>query len=212
MSNVITALKPQNKNSKRINVFIDGNFAFSLSQFGAAWLRVGETLSNKKIESLQRQDSVEIGMQSALHFLSYRNRSEYEIRKNLINKGFSLEEIEKIIQELKDKTIINNDKFAIEWVENRTNSKPRGRRLLSYELTQKKVEPMAIEQALAKLPDEFTLALSAGRKIINRYVNLDKITFKRKLSNYLLRRGFQYAIVHETVVKLWEKNQEKTRI
>ncbi len=203
MYNRITALELQRKKSNRINIFLDGKFAFSLNDIVAAWLKVGDELSDEKINSLKDKDSIERGLQSALHFLSYRNRSEHEIRKNLLHKGFLSGEIEKILQAMKDRELINDNQFAVEWVENRTNSKPRGRMLLSYELTQKKIAPELIRQALAELPDESTLALSAGHKILNRYANLNKKLFFKKMLNYLLRRGFNYEVAYETVSKLW---------
>ncbi|PIZ25955.1 MAG: hypothetical protein COY47_03135, partial [Chloroflexi bacterium CG_4_10_14_0_8_um_filter_57_5] len=63
----ITAIKPQKKNPRRVNVYLDGEFAFGLSKLIAAWLKVGQTLPEEKIASLQAEDERETVYQKALH-------------------------------------------------------------------------------------------------------------------------------------------------
>ena len=79
----ITALEVQKKNPNRVNIHLDGEFAFGLARIVAAWLRVGQELSEEKIEQLQAEDARERAFQQAMLFLSYRARSESEIRQNL---------------------------------------------------------------------------------------------------------------------------------
>ena len=207
----ITALTLQKSNSKRISVFIDGLFAFSISRIGGAWLRVGQIISEKEIDDLIEKDSKEKAFQSALHFLSFRNRSEYEIRMNLYGKGFDEKEIEEVIDNLKLRGYINEEIFAREWVENRATSKPRGRRLLIYELKQKKVNNEKIDQALESLPDEITLALKAVRKVIHRFENLEYDVYIQKVNGFLIRRGFDFEVIREARKILWEETVQKIK-
>ena len=83
MAKKITALKLQKRNKDRVNVYLDDEFAFGLSRIVAAWLRTGQELTEEKIAELQAQDNVEVALQRALNFLSYRPRSEEEVRRNL---------------------------------------------------------------------------------------------------------------------------------
>jgi regulatory protein len=205
----ITALKPQLNNPNRINVFIDGIFSFGINRIVSAGLRVGQKMSEKEIEALINNDLHEKAFQSALHFLSFRNRSEYEIRKNLLRKGFEENEVSEVIDSLKARGYLNEGSFAREWVENRSLTKPRGRRLLEYELRQKKVDQEKIEQALQGLPDEFSLALKAARKVIYRYEKLDHDVFSKKLTGFLYRRGFDFDAIRDVRKILWEKAQQK---
>lgn len=207
----ITALKLQKSNSKRISVFIDGLFAFSISRIEGAWLRVGQRISEKEIDDLIEKDSKEKAFQSALHFLSFRNRSEYEIRMNLSGKGFDEKETEEVIDNLKVRGYLNEEIFAREWIENRATSKPRGRRLLIYELKQKKVNNEKINQALESLPDEITLALKAVRKAIHRFENLEYDVFIQKVNGYLIRRGFDFEVIREARKILWEETVQKIK-
>ena len=79
----ITGLKVQKRNKDRVNVYLDGEYAFGISRIVAAWLRNGQELSEEKIAELKAQDNVEVALQRALNYLSYRPRSEQEVRQNL---------------------------------------------------------------------------------------------------------------------------------
>ena len=79
----VTKLEPQKKNPQRLNVYLNGEFAFGVSRAAAPWLEEGNELSQQKINALQTEDQVEQAFQRALHYLSFRIRSEQEIRLNL---------------------------------------------------------------------------------------------------------------------------------
>jgi len=72
----ITALVIQKRNPNRVNLYLDGEYAFGVARIVAAWLRVGAELDEKKIEKLQVEDARERALQQAMLFLSYRARSE----------------------------------------------------------------------------------------------------------------------------------------
>ncbi len=79
----ITAIEPQKKDPKRVNLYLDGEFAFGLDRFVAAWLTVGQSLDEEKIAQLQIEDSQEKAYRQAMLFLGIRARSEMEVRRNL---------------------------------------------------------------------------------------------------------------------------------
>ena len=83
MKHKITALKRQKRNPNRVNIYLDGKFAFGLSRIVAGWLEVGQELDDEKISSLQVEDELEVAYQRALKFISHRIRTENEIRRNL---------------------------------------------------------------------------------------------------------------------------------
>ena len=55
----VTAIEVQQKNPQRVNIYLDDQFAFGLSRITAAWLKVGQGLSEEKIASLQAEDARE---------------------------------------------------------------------------------------------------------------------------------------------------------
>ena len=86
MAGKITALAYQKRNKDRVNVHLDGKFAFGLAAIEAARLQVGQTLSDEEIIELRVRDDLERAYGRALDYLSYRPRSESEVRRNLREK------------------------------------------------------------------------------------------------------------------------------
>jgi regulatory protein len=205
MERKITALTAQKKNPNRINVFLDGEFAFGLERIVAAWLKVGQELSEEKISHLLKEDTREIAFQKAMHFLSYRVRTEKEMRQNLLSHEFDNELVDEIISKMKEKGLLNDLQFARAWIDNRNQYRPRGQKALAVELQQKGVSREAIEEALEEMGDELGLAMSAGRKYAQRLGNDDWNLFRQKLSAYLGRRGFSYDIVKDAVRQVWNE-------
>jgi len=87
MKRTITEISAQKRNRRRVNICLNGSYAFSLDRLTAAWLQVGRELSDEEIEKLQSRDEVEVGFNQALNLLSYRNRSSVEMTRYLEGKG-----------------------------------------------------------------------------------------------------------------------------
>jgi regulatory protein len=61
MAGTITALRFQKRNKDRVNVYLDGQFAFGLAAIEAVRLRVGQTLSDDDVARLQRRPAASTG-------------------------------------------------------------------------------------------------------------------------------------------------------
>lgn len=206
----ITAIETQKKNPKRVNVYLDGEFAFGLSRLAAAWLAVGQSLDEEKIAKLQTEDALEKAYQQAMLVLSYRARSEAEIRKNLAKHEFPPAVIEETVKRLREEHLLNDERFAQDWVANRAAFRPRSRRALTAELRQKGLAEADILAAL-KAVDETDLAYAAAQKQVRKYAALEWPAFRKKLSEFLARRGFEYEIIAPTVNRLWNERGENCR-
>lgn len=204
MSGKISALTAQKRNPQRINVYLDGEFAFGLSRLTAAWLQVGQELSDEKIASLQADDACEVVYQQALRLLEYRPRSAVEIRRHLGKKGIAEPLISDTLERLQHSGLVNDDRLAKAWVENRSAFRPRGRRALVAEMRQHGLPDQAIEDALQNL-DEDPLALEAARKHARRLSSLEWPDFQRRLSGFLARRGFSYDTARPVVEQVWKE-------
>ena len=204
----VTRLEPQKKNPQRLNVYLDGEFAFGISRAAAPWLAEGNQLSKQKINDLQEKDHFEGAYQRAINFLSYRIRSEKEIRQNLTKHDVPEDVIEGVLGKLRGVSLVNDQDFASRWVENRVQFKPRGKRALSSELFQKGINNEIIEDALAEL-DEEELAFKCARSRIRKFTGLEEKAFQKKLSGLLTRRGFPYHITKDVVGTLWKEMEKE---
>jgi len=205
MEREITAIKAQKRNRQRVSIYLDGQFAFGLSRYVAAWLKPGRILTEADIERLQQEDTYEIAFQKAMQFINHRPRSVEETRRRLLEKGFSDEVVRVTLEKLIEKHWLNDLDFARQWIENRNTFRPRSSRLLTYELRLKGVADEDITQALEKYGgDENALAYQAGIKKAKHCRQEAKPDFIKKVGGYLTRRGFHYGIVKPTVEHLWE--------
>lgn len=207
---VITAIRVQKHDPGRLNIELDGEFAFGLSRMTAAWLKVGDRLSETKAAALQKSDASEAAYQKATRLLDYRPRTELEIRQKLQQKGFQSEEIENVLQRLKKASLVADEQYAKMWVENRNESHPRSQRMIRYELRNKGISEHIIDNALTESEQDSELAIRAASRYARRLNTSDQQAFQRRLSAYLARRGFSYGTIAPVVrdlINMVEKGQ-----
>jgi regulatory protein len=146
---------------------------------------------------------------ASLKYLSYRTRSEKEVRDKLRTKNIEPEIIEKIIAKLKEKRFINDEEFAKQWIENRNRFKPRSARLIAMELKQKGIDPEIIELAVngQELGKESDLdqAMKLVEKRIDRVKGLPRQEIYEKLGRYLASKGFNWDTIKKSIDDILSK-------
>ena len=140
---------------------------------------------------------------AALRLLTYRARSEQEVRRRL-SRRFTADLVEGAIVALKKQAILDDVAFAISWRQSREQHKPRSISVVRWELLRMGVEREVVEQAIEGLDDEES-AYQAARKILRRLQELDCSAFQKKLVAYLRRRGFGPEAIRITTRRLWEE-------
>jgi regulatory protein len=201
----ITAIQVQKKNPNRVNISLDDEFAFGLSRIVAAWLSVGQVLSDEKIAALQIEDAREVAYQRAMRFLGYRARSAREVRDNLEKHETPEIVIEEVLKRLQETNLVNDQEFAQAWVENRNTFRPRSRRALAMELRRKGLDDDVVQDTLDQNVDENALALDAARKYLRKVEKLEWPDFRQKLGGFLGRRGFSYEVVAPVLRQVWSE-------
>jgi len=201
----VTAIRA-GRRGKRVNVFLDDRFAFSLEAEVALKenLRVGQELSEEKIEALTGADLFHRCLNAAFRYLGYRPRSEAELRERLKRRGFDGDNVEAVLARLREQGLVNDLAFAEFWKDNRQSFRPRSRSLTALELRQKGVANDIINQVVAVVDDEES-AYRAARSRAQSLPGADYKDFRHRLGEYLKRRGFGYRVVTHTVQRLWQE-------
>jgi regulatory protein len=201
-SRVITKIEPQKKNPRRRSVFIDGKFAFGLDEEVVSRLHLekGESLTEERISEISAGESENEAKEVALRFLSFRRRTEKEIKDKLKKKGFDDKVIRSTIEKLKSYDLVNDYEFATAWIKERLAYKPRGKRLLRQELWKKGIKKAVIDRTVEELcREESKSALEVLRKAQRRYRNLEPKVARRRMMGLLTRRGFSYETIKEAL-------------
>ena len=215
----ITQVEPQKKNSRRFNIFLDGQFAFGADEDTVVNYRllVGKEISSEELPKILFETEVGLLMGRMYNLFSVRQRSEKEVRDYLRRLNFKrklkddelLSEvvIESLIEKLKQKGMIDDSQFAASWMESRRRNKKKGLNAVKAELYQKGIPREIINDKLQiiNVEDEEQLAKEALEKKLKVWQNLPKLEFKKKVVEFLVRRGFEYSLAQDLVDEYLKK-------
>ena len=173
-------------------------------------LKKGQELKDKEAKDLFYSSQFEKIYFKTLNFLSYRPRSEKEIkgylRKNLFTRTTVVDEVKrkiqrKILKRLKKQKLLNDYQFAEWWIDQRLAHRPRGKMFLKAELLQKGIEKEIVDRILSTINNR-QLAISA-KKIITKkmklYQHLPPVKLKQRLFSHLARRGFDFSLIKKLI-------------
>ncbi|MCY4080738.1 MAG: RecX family transcriptional regulator [Caldilineaceae bacterium] len=211
----ITALRFQKRDKERVNLFLDGEYAFPLPAVEAAQLRIGQQLSEQEIEELRAIDLRSRGYNRALRFLAVRPRSQLEVRRNLKayrpkdGRRLGALQIEWIIAGLRERQYLDDREFARFWVEQRNRFRPIAPRALRYELRQKGVDDSVAQAAIDELSDATSACEAAARSRMYRWQEeTNPAHFRSKVGSFLQRRGFDWEVAREVIDRIWQELEE----
>jgi regulatory protein len=134
-----------------------------------------------------------------LRLLSYRARSEREIRDRFKQRSAEPELIDSTITRLRSAGFVDDEAFAQAWVDSRRRASPRGDRLLRQELAAKGVARPSVDSVLQEEVDALQLARLAATKKARLLASEPEPAFVRKLTEFLLRRGFDFDVARQVV-------------
>ena len=195
----ITAIKQGLKNPNRVNVFVNGDFAFSLSiaQVVDLGIRKGRVITADELAEYRQASEFGKLYQRTLEWVLVRPRAIRETKDYLFEKLRKSSEnnsavSQTIIERLCDKGYLNDAEFARWYVENRFAKKGVSRKRLRMELVKKGVAVDIINEVLDGRNDEEEIRKMIARKSA-------KYDDSQKLIAYLCRQGFSYDLVCELV-------------
>lgn len=214
----ITSVEPQKKNPHRFNIYLDGKFEFGADEDLVVDQRlvVGKEIYADQLEKLLWEAEVGKLMERIYGLFDRRMRTEKEVKEYLRNLSFkrkvkgqeeiSDQAVELIINKLKQKRLINDTEFAQAWIESR--GKKKGVQVLKNELYKKGVDRAIIEEVIDVEGLSFVQDQAAEKLLIKRlprWKGLSVLDQKRKSTEFLMRRGFDYDLVKDTVEKVLGK-------
>jgi len=202
----ITALKQQVRNSARTSVFIDGEFAFGVHADLAVreGLYIGQQLRESDLQTLLCSEKILRGRSAALRYLSYAPRTEHQVRQRLTRNGLTKDELNDIIADLYELGYINDRRYAMEYAEARFKNKGYGPGRIRRELTEDGVSSDYVTEAVAAAASSDMYSMSA-RKIAEKFRDRVEGTLperKKKLADYLIRRGYGYTLSKEIALEV----------
>ncbi|MBV9688239.1 MAG: RecX family transcriptional regulator [Ktedonobacteraceae bacterium] len=205
----ITSLQPQANNPERINVYVDGHFLLGAHAriVDQLALALDQELSAEQLEQLRNEEALQLAVDRALNYLSFRPRSREEIRRYLRRKQTPAALVETVLARLDALELVNDRDFASFWIETREQFSPRGTHALKNELYMKGIEREIVDELVSEEQDEERARRAGYKKAVSllHSPDIDFATFRTRLGAFLQRRGFDYEVSTRTVKALWKQ-------
>ncbi len=163
---------------------------------------LGQSLAPE--DSQDADDSYDRALQVAYRFVGFRPRSVGEVRRRL-SKDFAADLVDRVVSTFIRYGYLDDAEFARQWRASRERRNPHGFALLRRELRDKGVAGALIDATLDDV-DDAENAYRAGRRRAERWLGSDGLAyhvFRRRMWDYLQRRGFGGGVAHQTVARLW---------
>jgi len=149
----------------------------------------------------------EQALEKLKHYCAYQERSHSEVKQKLYDLGIWRSEHDQIISTLIEENYLNEERFAIAFAGGRFRIKHWGRVKIKYELKQKQVSDYCINKALKQISEEeYQKLLEKLAK--DKYASLKSDQYlvrKKKVSNYLISKGFESSLIHQVIESLSKK-------
>ncbi|MFM2308803.1 MAG: hypothetical protein RLY87_924 [Chloroflexota bacterium] len=206
----VTAIRAQVRQSQRVSLDIDGEFAIgiSLDTLAHEGIFVGQFLDQPSVDRLVASDAYDRAKQAAVRLLEVRPRSRRELTDRLRQKGFDATTISAVTQRLQEAGLVDDEAFATYLIEQRMRTASRGSGAIQRDLVKHGIP----KDAITSLSQSHNIgatdadhALQYARKLAYRMRELDKTTYTRRLSGVLLRRGYPMSAVRAAVQTCWSE-------
>jgi len=139
-----------------------------------------------------------------MQYCAYRDRSQKEVEEKLLEMRMIPAAREEIIIKLMQEGFLNEERFARSFVRGKFRIKKWGRYRITQELKLREISSPIIKLAMTEIEeaDYKTTLYSLAEKKLNLLTEPDKFKRKKKLSDYLIRKGYESSLVYEVTEDL----------
>lgn len=202
----ITKIEVQKRNKERVNIHIDGEYAFSAS---AELVYKERIKSDMEVDEIRLEEIISESnflkcKETSLRIITRCYKTESEMKDRLTEKGYGSKEIERTIEFLKEYKFIDNRAYTEMYVKDRLRS--QGIQKIKYALLRKGIEEEEIEEVLSNIDSEkeeevgTEVAIKKYKQLIKKEEDIYKI--KSKLGTFLVSKGYEYSLAKEIIRKV----------
>lgn len=197
----ITSVERSKKNKDRLSIYIDGKFAFTISEEDYVSMNLYEntTITQETVDYIINTLNFRKAKAIAVRYLSMKLRTENEVMEKLRSEGYDSRCAQNVIDELKSIGYINNILYAQKFVFDRSKLKPMSKKMMKKELQNKGIPDDIADAVLEdwKIEDN-AVAISLLKRKYGKYDLNDEKIYK-KAYMFLLHRGFSHDTIEEAI-------------
>ena len=206
----IIDIQVQSRRKNRKNIFFEDGSVFGVSEdvFLSIPIKIGDIISDQKLNDILESESKSKVYNSAINLLSYRMRSKSELNERLIRKGYSKDIITDVINILELKGYIDDEKFAIAFAKEKVKNKLIGPNALKFEISSHNLDLDLVDNTIDSIYEMFPQEMIINRLIAKWKVGSSikkDLHAKSKVINRLKNKGFYWVNI-ENVINATDDN------
>lgn len=209
---VITKIEVQKRNKDRVNIYLDNEYAFSISMelVYKEGLKSKMEIDVNRLKDIADKEGYLKCKNTALRIVERSFKTEKEMRDKLKEKEYTDNQIEKTIEFLKEYKFINDESYVNAYINDKLSS--RGRQKIKYDLIRKGINRNLIDEKLSNIDsdDEKNTALNLAKKKYNSIKKSENDIYKinGKLYRFLMSKGYNYELVKDVVKHVTNVTEE----
>lgn len=201
--NIITKIEVGKRNKERVNIYIDEEYAFSISAelIYKENIKVKDKIDVDSLKKLADEDNYIKCKNTAIKTIERTYKSEKELAQKLALKGYDDHIINRTINFMKEYNLLNDNNYATMYVKDK--SRNIGKKKIKYSLLQKGIDEEIIESELEKINNDevkaivYEMALKKYKVFSKRENDNYKLT--QKLYRFLMGKGYDYDLIKDVV-------------
>ncbi|UBH12717.1 recombination regulator RecX [Macrococcus armenti] len=204
MEHKITKIEVQKNNKDRFNLYINGNFfaGIDAATYVHFNLRKDLILSDEDLRNIGEYDGYRVAINNALNYLSYKKRTELEVREYLNKCEVRAEVVDSVIQYCKENKYIDHEDYAKSYMNTLINTTDKGPVIFAQTLKQ-----LGVEQAIIdKYQHQFELLVTSERidkisqKVMKKYEKKQSAKMiEQKVIQTLIQKGYNLDIANDAM-------------
>lgn len=202
----ITKITRQKNNQERYNIYLDDEYAFAVDEgilikFG---LMKGKTLEQFDIDEINYEDEIAKAFSKALHFLSFQMRSEYEVKKKLLDAGHGEAVVLEAVRKLESLGFLNDQTYSKALLETKKRTLKKGPRAIRQDLKKKGIDKSLQDEVLETFTQEeqLEIAMQLAEKEVRAGSRKTPTQLKQKIQDVLMRKGYSFSIVTDVLERI----------
>lgn len=202
---IITDIRGQKKNQNRFSLFHNDLFLLGISSKSLIdySIQKGVNLTPSLYQKLLNAECMFAAREKAFQYLSRRDHAAFELKQKLQKKGYSLETIEPVLQELTDKNLLSDHSFAVKFANDKAELNRWGPNKIKIALLKKGVHMNTIQECLKNTFENLSQEHICVDLIDKRKKHFlreeDLIRRKQKVYSYLSGRGFSGTEIKKAI-------------
>ena len=198
---VISKIGRQKNNPERYNIYLDEKYAFAVDESTLIKfaLTKGKILETFEIDEITYEDEIAKAFNRGLNFLSFQMRSEYEVKRKLLEAGFGESVVLEAIRKLEKLGFLNDETYSKALLETKKKTARKGPKAIKQDLVRKGIDKETQNKVLDSFTyeEQLSIAKELAEKAVRANQNKTPIQIKQKIQELLTRKGYSFTIVTE---------------